>query len=377
METLNLEYFDKANPLFERLSTLGIPRTRTEHYRNFPITQILSKTYNTMPLQQSGHEVGSRLVIINGVVVEAPKGLKLSYKENFSADLGHYDSSYYMSHMLSEKVIHIELDEDRELNIEHWFNYKDTLLSYRLVIQVNNGATVRVYERFKTRASENSLLLYGIDAELSNESSLNWVRYEHRLEDETNLIGSHHFHCQKNANFELSTFDFGSVNSLHLYKIDLEEKSNIDASHLLLVSEDAKRGNVIHINHKGESAKSAQEARSIVKGTATGIFDAKIMVADNAKYASAKQNSKAILLDEYARMYAKPQLEIYTDELEASHGSTIGSLDEDALFYLCSRGIKQEEAKKMLVLAFANSFIDKLSDEVFAKALHADFEQTI
>jgi len=97
-----------------------------------------------------------------------------------------------------------------------------------------------------------------------------------------------------------------------------------------------------------------------------------------AKWTKAHQNSKAILLDERAYMAAKPQLEIYIDELEASHGSTTGQLDEKQLFYLRSRGIDKIEARKMLVIAFANTLIEQVKDlrhqdiikETFDKAFY-------
>jgi len=75
-------------------------------------------------------------------------------------------------------------------------------------------------------------------------------------------------------------------------------------------------------------------------------------------------------------MYAKPQLEIYTDELEASHGSTIGQLEEDRLFYLASRGIREEEARKMLILAFADTLINSVTNTKAVEKIHQDFEQS-
>jgi len=74
-------------------------------------------------------------------------------------------------------------------------------------------------------------------------------------------------------------------------------------------------------------------------------------------------------------MASKPQLEIYIDDLEASHGSTTGQLDEAQIFYLRSRGIAKEEARKMLILAFANELIDALEEDGLRERLHASFEQ--
>jgi len=89
----------------------------------------------------------------------------------------------------------------------------------------------------------------------------------------------------------------------------------------------------------------------------------------------AEQNSKAILLHDDAYMVAKPQLEIYIDELEASHGATTGQLDRKQLFYLQSRGISYVEARKMLVIAFANTLIEEVKDTRHQERIKAAFEE--
>ena len=115
-------------------------------------------------------------------------------------------------------------------------------------------------------------------------------------------------------------------------------------------------------------------AKSILKDQATGIFDGLIRVDEKAQHANVRQSSKAILLNDGAFMKAKPQLEIYTDELEASHGATTGQLDEIALFYLRSRGISTDEARKMLTLAFVNEMIEEVQDKVVSQQIQDDFE---
>ena len=95
-----------------------------------------------------------------------------------------------------------------------------------------------------------------------------------------------------------------------------------------------KRGTVSQIVHVGEHSTSKQEAKNILDGEARGIFDALIRVEHSAKFTKAEQNSKAILLHEKAYMASKPQLEIYIDELEASHGATTGQLDKKTTLLL-------------------------------------------
>jgi Fe-S cluster assembly protein SufD len=374
MQAVTLSLADARHPLYERLSELGIPGNKTEQYKNFAIKPLLAKEYAFKEAKQVEPKEGSRVVIENGVVVESPKNVKISFEEDFKADEEHYDALYFMSHVLSKSVIRLEIDADAVVEIEHRISEKERLFAYRLCVTTPPNGRVEIMETFDIKESQNALLLYGVDAEVARDATLRWVRHENAEIDNAVVIGSHRYNVAKQGAIELKTFDFGSGLALHLYKIDLDNYAWTDAQHLLLATKEARRGNVVHINHNQPYAKSVHEARAILKDKATGIFDGKIMVGHEAKYSNAKQNSKAILLGEHAHMYAKPQLEIYTDELEASHGSTIGQLEEETLFYLSSRGVALDDAKKMLVLAFANTLIETLGEgEAFDK-IHADFE---
>ncbi len=376
MQAITLELADAKHPLYERLSSLGLPANKTEHYKHFAIKALLEQKYTLNMPKVSTPSEGEKLVIQNGVVTEFPKGVKLSFKDDFAVDIEHYDALYFLSHALTPVVIYVEVLKDAVFELEHEFTQEQTFLPYRICIKTAANTRVEVFEKFQTQGSEKSLLLYGVDAEVSADSTLCWIRDENTLDEDAAVIGTHHYDIAKQGALELKTFDFGSGLALHLYKIDLSDYAWTDASHLVLATEKARRGNVVFINHNRPYAKSVQEARTILKDEATGIFDGRIRVDHEARFSNAKQNSKAVLLSEIASMYAKPQLEIYIDELEASHGSTIGELDIDALFYLRSRGITLDEAKKMLVLAFADILIDTVGNEEAVKNIHADFEAT-
>lgn len=374
MQPVTLALADTKNPLYGPLNSLGLPGNKTEQYRHFGIKPLLARDYLLKISKIQTPKEGSRLVIDNGVVTEFPKGVTVRFIDDFIADRDHYDALYFLSHILVPAVVCIEVAEDALFELQHRFTQKQTLLPYRICIKTAPNSKVEVFETFQTQGSEESLLLYGIDAEIAADSTLRWIRDENTPAEESVVIGTHRYNVERQGALELKTFDFGSGQALHLYKIDLSDYAWTDAAHLLLATEEACRGNVVRINHNHPYSKSVQEARSILKGRAAGIFDGLIRVGHDARYANANQNSKAVLVGEHAHMYAKPQLEIYTDELKASHGATIGQLDEEALFYVRSRGIALEEARKMLVLAFADTLIDTVGNDETVKKIHADFE---
>ena len=101
----------------------------------------------------------------------------------------------------------------------------------------------------------------------------------------------------------------------------------------------------------------------------TGAFEGAIYVAVGAQFTEAYQSNRNLLASKSARMHTKPQLEIYNDDVKCSHGSTIGQLDETALFYICSRGISERTAKTLLMYAFCDEVIQKIAITALAERL--------
>ena len=361
--------------LAERFVSLGLPSKKSEEYRYFDVEKLLDKEYKTLNYVPKTPKVSEKIEIVDGVVVAAPQGMRVYYESCQQIDMIHFDPIYYLGHLLSPQTIKIELDGDVEVEIEHKYTQSDTLINYRIVLynQANRHATV--YENFISEDIKDTLVLYGYDMHIAQDSTLRVVKMQNMQNYHYAMIASHKVNVAKNANAILKSFDLGGDQSLQLLKVELAERAHVDAGHLLYLNANSKRGTVSQIVHVGEHSTSKQEAKNILDGAARGIFDALIRVEHSAKFSKAEQTSKAILLHEKAYMASKPQLEIYIDELEASHGATTGQLDSKQLFYLQSRGISYVEARKMLVIAFANTLIEEVKDTRQQERIKATFEK--
>ncbi len=117
-----------------------------------------------------------------------------------------------------------------------------------------------------------------------------------------------------------------------------------------------------NINHLAENTKSYQLIKCVLNGSSKGIYQGKIFVEPSAQKTDGYQLSKAILLSEESEFNAKPELEIYADDVKCSHGSTSGNLDKDAIFYLMSRGISKKAAYKLLINGFLLDVVEKITD---------------
>ena len=117
------------------------------------------------------------------------------------------------------------------------------------------------------------------------------------------------------------------------------------------------------INHLAPNCKSYQKIKNVLESDSTGVYQGKIFVKEIAQKTDAYQLSKALILDDQAEFNAKPELEIYADDVKCSHGSTSGSIDEDAIYYLMTRGIKLPVAKKLLINGFLNEIFENIQEE--------------
>ena len=117
-----------------------------------------------------------------------------------------------------------------------------------------------------------------------------------------------------------------------------------------------------NINHKYENCKSSQLIKSVLLDKSNGTYQGKIYVDKRAQKTNGYQLSKALILSENSEFNSKPELEIYADDVKCSHGSTIGNIDENSIFYLMSRGLTRDQANKMIVEGFLNEAIETITE---------------
>jgi Fe-S cluster assembly protein SufD len=127
--------------------------------------------------------------------------------------------------------------------------------------------------------------------------------------------------------------------------------------------------NYVHIDHASPNCFSNQLFKGVLDDYASGSFNGRILVRRDAQKTNAYQSNNNILLTDDAKMYSRPQLEIYADDVKCSHGSTMGQLDDNALFYLRSRGIDKREARLLLMFAFAHEVIQNIKVEALQERI--------
>jgi Fe-S cluster assembly protein SufD len=166
---------------------------------------------------------------------------------------------------------------------------------------------------------------------------------------------------EKNSHFDTNTITLGSEWTRNNLDIALNgEHCESHLNGLFITNGDDHLDNHTAVHHNKPHCESNQLYKGILEGKSTGIFNGKIFVERDAQKTNAYQSSKNILLSDDATINTKPQLEIYADDVKCSHGSTTGQLNEEALFYLRSRGLGVDSARNLLLYAFANDVLNTI-----------------
>jgi Fe-S cluster assembly protein SufD len=361
----------------EKLETMGLPTKKTEEYRYFDTRDLLKKEWDLIEDKNIETTESKEIIIVDGKLYSYPSdlGFKIFYSEEEDIDKEHFDPMYYLGHALSEKNLHIDFKSDCSVTLRHVFSAKEKTIPYRITLNIAENIHVKLFDILEDMDTKDIFVSSGYDITVGENATFTLIQEKTTYENGSSYIFSHNANVEPCGTFNLHTFDFGEGKSLQLIKAKAKEEANINSYHLLFAKEQSNIGTVSKIIHQGKNSKSTQKAKNILQDKAKGIFDALINIQNSAKGSITHQNSQAILLNDGAFMASKPQLEIYIDDVEASHGSTIGELDKDQLFYLRSRGIQENEAKKLLILAFANEMIDNLENDKIKEYLHQSFDR--
>ncbi len=179
--------------------------------------------------------------------------------------------------------------------------------------------------------------------------------------NQSSQISSLYIHQKKNSNTLTNTLTLhGGFVRNNVYVKLAEEHSEANVYGLSLVDGKQHVDNYTFIDHAVPNCNSNEMYKNILDDDATGAFSGRILVREDAQKTEAFQSNKNVLLTDAARFYTKPQLEIYADDVKCTHGATVGQIDDEAQFYLQSRGIGGKEARMMLMYAFAYEVISKI-----------------
>ncbi len=397
----------------DQLALAGFPTTKDEEWKYTDIRPLLKTDFefsNSSTVTESDIENyringldSYQLVFINGnfrkdlsMRDDLPGNIQISplhdYLENNKGALGNELTKHTPAGMdaftalntafLHEGVVIVvpkNVVVDKPVHIIHVNNGRaKTISTPRNLIVAEQGSELKVIESFGGLGSEEyftnavSEIIVGANAKIEHFKIQN-------ENDAAFHVSSVFVHQERDSNYTSHNFVFGGklVRNNISSKLD-GEGINCILNGLYIGAGQQHIDNHTTIDHAKPNCHSEELYKGILDDKARGVFNGKIFVRQDAQKTNAIQNNNTILLSDNANIDTKPQLEIFADDVRCTHGATIGQLDEDAYFYLRSRGIDKVQARQLLIFAFASDVIDRVEIDplrenlagLLAKKLH-------
>lgn len=271
---------------------------------------------------------------------------------------------YKINQELGSKQYELNITKDTKepIVIVHYLKDNEIINTNTLYIKVEKNINASVIELFFSNCKNN---FYSVNRtfEVKENANLNYLKYQD-IKQTNSLIMNFIISLKNNANIEHTSFEFGDGLNLSIYESSLDNyDSKLNINGLVRLYKDTKSSSIFNTVHNNKNTYSNINYKHSLHDSSKAVFEAKTIVNENANFSKVLQSSNTILLSDDATIFAKPHLEISIDELEASHSSTVGSLNKDQLLYLQSRGIEESKANDMLLKAFENEIYDNIKDE--------------
>ena len=241
---------------------------------------------------------------------------------------------------------------------------------FRHVLKLDPDSELTLLETGFSGSGTNTV----IEAELGNGARFNHVRIQNGMGRFRSIT---HMFARLDAGSSMKSFTATAHTDWLRNECVIELAGEGGAAHVsgaAIGSANFHQDDTLFVKHLAPNCESRQVFKKVLRNGAVGVFQGKILVEPAAQKTDGYQLSQALLLDDDAQFLAKPELEIYADDVACSHGSTSGGLDENALFYLRSRGIPASDAKGLLAAAFLAEAVEEIEDAQLAEAVRRQIQ---
>ena len=269
---------------------------------------------------------------------------------------------------LATSGFYLEIKDNLDLPIIIYHQFNVALdakqLHQKNYILINKNSKATVFEKF-TNDNKKSFISINTNIDVQKNAHLkNYLINSNNIEN--CIYRFKKVNIEASANYE--SFIFSNIIKTIRDEVEINLTESLAECYLYytqFLKNNEDHEIKVKINHLAENTQSYQFSKSIIDGTAKGVYQGKIFVDQIAQKTNGYQLIKSVLLSDQCTFHSKPELEIYADDVKCSHGSSSISLNKDELFYLMARGIPQDQAKKLIIQGFLSEVVEKISDEQF------------
>ena len=408
-ESLNGEsktpFHEIRKKAISRFEEIDFPTTKNEEWKYTNIAPILN--YNFTP--SAAAKLISKSDVEKFLIPDLKVNLAVLVNGNYSAELSNI---HQQPNGVRIESFHNLLKNEPDFILSHFAKYaalENGFVALNTAF-ANDGVVIYVPDNTSVENYIHILNLCGNDENVLSQprnliiagknSTVKIIESYYSLTDNVNLTNVvNEIIVGENSNVEINRLQHENMDSFHINRTQVEQKKNSVFTHYsvslggsivrndthTVLNDENCTGNLYGlyltegsqhvdnhtlIDHAKPHCQSNELYKGVLNDKSRGVFNGKVFVRKDAQKTNAYQSNKAILLTNDALIDTKPQLEIYADDVKCSHGAAIGQLDEDAVFYLRSRGIGEEMAKTVLIRAFANDIFETIENEALHDYLH-------
>lgn len=365
----------------DRLVKSGFPTSRLEAWKDIDLRLVTldhfpqSKTLPLEPSLQKWKSIFPDAIFVNDSTKSLPKGLSVrpmleaiesssSARELFGIQPNDSHAFFDLNQLLTDSGFFIEIEDNASIahpivilhtgQTRH-ANYPRTLVS------AGRSSQATIIELFVSESNDEYLVIPVTQIHQKQNSKISHLQLGFEGE-KTQNVGLILGKVDQDARLSTMSFSFGGQLTRKDIQVDLCGRgSHCDMDGIYVPSGSQTVDHHTLVRHLEPMCTSSENYKGVLLDRSLSVFEGRIYVAQDAQKTDAFQLNQNLMLSGDARIHSAPQLEIYADDVKCSHGSTIGRLDEAALFYLRSRGIGLMEARKMLIEAYVQEVIEKVS----------------
>ncbi|MAL58466.1 MAG: Fe-S cluster assembly protein SufD [Flavobacteriaceae bacterium] len=387
---------DLRNKAIKTFESHGFPSKKEEAWKYTSLNALLKEDYSIFPKKETTiefkevrkyflHEIDTfKIVFVDGVYSSflsstTHDGMDIcllsaalskdKYKpviETYFNKVAKEDSLTSLNTAFAKEGAYIYIPKHKEVQkpveIINFYTGSETalMLQPRNLIIVGENAHIQIIERHQS-LSENAVLTNSVTEIFTEKRAfVDYYKIQNDLPS-ASLIDNTYIKQERDSVCSVHTFSFGGKlirNNLNFYQYGEHCNSILKGVTILEEKQHVDHNTLVH--HIAPNCESHQDYKGIFDDNSTGVFNGKILVEKDAQKLDAFQQNNNILISDKATINSKPQLEIFADDVRCSHGCTIGQLDDEAMFYLRSRGIGEKEARALLMYAFANNVLESV-----------------
>ncbi len=388
IKTLNIskKEIDLKRNYLEKFIRSGFPNRKEENWKFLDISQIIKNNISDLSffndysipnkINPSDFVDGlehNKIIFINGriekidFVYEDQNKIQISDKIEKKITFDNENSLINLNNAFTNKVFKVLVKKNYSLKkpliIYHSTNerIKSKNINLRLDFELEENSTLRLVDFFTDSSDKNFMnIIYNFDLKKNS------ILKNYKIDKFINKDLKYSFNnIEQEANSVSETFILSSGSNFFKNEINCNlkgEYSSAFVNGIFSLKENQQHEIRTIINHLVENTKSYQLIKSVLGKLSKAAYQGKIFVDSKAQKTDGYQLSKAILMDETSEFNAKPELEIYADDVKCSHGSASGSLNENSIFYLMSRGLNYQQSKELLINGFLLDVVEKITD---------------